>query len=66
MIWIYLTAAVLIAWGIARDITRRETWMIGFGKVALRNKPSIFWLTIAMRGFIFLVVLAAAWFRHQL
>lgn len=66
MIWIYLAAAALIAWGIARDLSRRETWMIGFGSVSLRAKPGVFWLTIVMRGLLFLAVLAAAWFRNQL
>lgn len=65
MIWIYLIAATLIAWGIARDLSRGETWMLGFGAVIRRSKPGVYWLTICLRGFIFLVVILAAYLRIQ-
>ena len=65
MVWLYLFAAALIAWGLAKDLTRKETWMIGFGKVTLREKPAIFWLTVTMRGLIFIAVLVAAWLRSS-
>jgi hypothetical protein len=65
MLWIYLLAAALIAWGIVKDLNRRETWMIFFGKIVLREKPRIYWLTIGMRGLIFLAVIVAAYLRSQ-
>lgn len=63
MIWIYLLAAALIAWGLCKDITRRETWMIGFGKVVRRDQPVTYWSTILLRFLIFAAVLVAAWLR---
>jgi hypothetical protein len=66
MLWIYLIAAAVIAWGLARDLARRETWMIGFGRVTRRDKPGNYWLTILLRGYNFLVILVAAWFRSTL
>jgi len=65
MLWIYLFVAALIAWGIYKDLSRKETWMIAFGKVAQRDKPKTYWLIIGLRVFIFLAVIAAAYLRSQ-
>lgn len=66
MLWIYFIAAALIAWGIYRDLARRETWMIGFGKVVKQKQPGTYWLTIGLRALIFAAVLLAAWYRTRL
>lgn len=63
MIWIYLIAAALIAWGIVNDLFRRETWLIGFGRIVRQSNAKMYWLTISLRVFIFLAVLIAAYLR---
>lgn len=65
MLWIYLFVAGLIAWGIYNDLSRKETWLIAFGKVVQRDKPKIYWLIIGLRVFILLAVIAAAYLRSQ-
>ena len=65
MLLIYLLTAALIAWGIYKDLSRRETWMIGIGKVVRRDKPEVYWLTIVLRCFVFLAVIVAAYLRGQ-
>lgn len=65
MFWLYLFAAALIAWGLFKDLTRGETWMIFFGRILLREKPRIYWLTIGMRGLLFLAIIVAAFLRVQ-
>ncbi len=42
MLLIYLIVAVAIAWGIIKDISREETWMLGFGKITRRDKPGAY------------------------
>jgi hypothetical protein len=64
MIWLYLIAAILIAGGIVKDLSRRETWLLGFGKIVRKQKPKMYWLTIGLRTFIFLAVVVAAYFRN--
>jgi hypothetical protein len=63
MIWLYLIAAILIAWGIAKDLSRRETWLLGFGKIVRKKNPKMYWLTIGLRTLIFLAVIVAAYLR---
>lgn len=65
MTWIYLFVAALVAWGIYKDLSRKETWMIAFGKVARRDKPATYWLIIGLRVFIFLAVIVVAYQRSQ-
>ena len=63
MAWLYLLAAIFIAWGIFKDLSRRETWLIGFGKIVRKKSPRMYWLTIGLRTFIFLAVVVAAYIR---
>ena len=65
MIWVYLATALLIAWGVARDFARRETWMIGIGKLVRSEKPGLYWLTMALRCFVLLAVVIVTWFRFS-
>ena len=66
MFWIYLAVAVLIAWGVYRDLAKKETWMIAFGKVVRSEKPETYWLIIVLRIFLFMAVVTAACLRTQL
>jgi len=63
MLLIYLIVAVAIAWGIIKDISREETWMLGFGKIDRRDKPGAYWLTILLRGFILVVIIVTVYLR---
>lgn len=65
MLWIYLFVAALIAWGLYKDLSRQETWMIGFGKVVQRDKPAAYWLIIVLRGFIFLAIIVIVALRSR-
>jgi hypothetical protein len=65
MLWLYLIAAALIAWGIAKDISRQETWLIGFGKVVRKEQPGKYWLTIMLRVLICFAVIIAAYLRSR-
>ena len=65
MVLLYILTAAVIAWGIYKDLSRRETWMIGFGKVARRDKPEVYWLTIGLRCLVFLTVIFAAYLRSR-
>ncbi len=65
MLWLYLVAAVLIAWGLAKDLSRRETWLIGFGKILRKDQPRKYWLTIVLRLLLFFAVILAAFLRSQ-
>ncbi len=65
MIWLYLLVTILIAWGLAKDLSRKETWLIGFGRITLKAQPRRYWLAIGLRVFILAAVVATAWIRSQ-
>jgi hypothetical protein len=66
MLWLYLLATLLIAWGLVKDLSRGETWLLGFGRITLKGEPRRYWLTVVLRIFILVAVVAAAWARSQM
>jgi hypothetical protein len=65
MVLLYILTAAVIAWGLYKDLSRRETWRIAFGKVVRRDKPRVYWLTIGLRCLILLTVIFAAYLRSR-